>query len=356
MFNTGLGDTGVSLDMLAQWIVAKAIERGPEAAVLSLEQYTASSFTPGYEILALAGVEIQQNYQVTEDITLVPFSALPLSYAKDALDPPLLHPEFLLSIGLSPNYAMKYRGQAPKAALIRPIKISPKSYPLDYSLDDQELFRLDDQLYQVCECMTLIGPSAPLSFAHWTEVDQEVPCSQLLGSGWSEPVHDVMPTHAYKYNETDLNEMGKLASQFLGLSQGTKDKLRVPLLRMNQALRRTNLADKAIDLGIALEALLLNDRSYQEQITFTFRLRGAWLLGNDLIARSRLMAIFKALYELRSAAVHSGKVSANTKVTGRGKVETRTLLDEGIRLCGDTIRKIISQQEFPDWEDLVLGA
>jgi hypothetical protein len=357
VLNTGLGGSLVTYDILTQWIVEKAIKNGPEQAVHALEQYIASPFTPGYEILALSGVEITRRHRIISDIELIPFAELPSSYAKNNLDPQFPRPELLISLGLPPFPEMSYRHEPPKAALIRPIKISPKSFSQDHVVS--RIPRWDMQLFQVCECLTLIGPSAPLPRAHWTEVDQDVPCYGWLGGGHSAPNFDVILGQVYTYRESDLAEMHILIEEFLQLDQSMKDQLRVPLERMNQALRRSDprsgITDKAIDLGIALESLLLKDRSSNDPVSFPFRLRAAWLLGNDSETRLRFMSIFKSLYNLRSDAVHTGSVDSKVKVQGR-RVETKYFLNEGIDLCGQVIRKIISDQKFPDWDKLVLGA
>ena len=51
---------------------------------------------------------------------------------------------------------------------------------------------------------------------------------------------------------------------------------RVPLERLNMAIRRVSQVDSAIDTGIALEALFLSDQSDDRgELTFRLRVRGA---------------------------------------------------------------------------------
>ena len=73
-------------------------------------------------------------------------------------------------------------------------------------------------------------------------------------------------------------------------------------------------ADKAIDLGVAFEALLLNDRSHKDQIAFTFRLRAAWFLGSSKDNRRELINLFDKIYECRSKAVHTGRLNGTVKL------------------------------------------
>ena len=68
------------------------------------------------------------------------------------------------------------------------------------------------------------------------------------------------------------------------------------------------LADISIDLGIALEALLLHEQNKKNRGELRFRLglRGAWLVGSDGNERAEILKLLREVYDLRSIAVHSG--------------------------------------------------
>lgn len=129
----------------------------------------------------------------------------------------------------------------------------------------------------------------------------------------------------------------------------------MPIERLNQARRRRNTADKAIDLGISFESLFLGDRSPKEEISFSFRLRAAWHLGNNKEQREELTEVFCKIYDCRSRAVHRGKIEEKIKLKNRGKIETPTFLKEADALCVESIRRIIQRGEFPDWNRVILG-
>ncbi|MGZ8934773.1 MAG: hypothetical protein ACXW04_07720 [Methylobacter sp.] len=130
--------------------------------------------------------------------------------------------------------------------------------------------------------------------------------------------------------------------------------MRIPIQRLNQSRRRKNIADRAIDLGIAFEALYLNDRSSTEQISFTFRLRAAWHLGGCAEYRKMLIKMFKMIYELRSKAVHTGKIDQEVKLNKK-TISTTDFLNQADSLCVQSIRKIINDSHYPDWESVILG-
>ncbi len=72
--------------------------------------------------------------------------------------------------------------------------------------------------------------------------------------------------------------------------------------------RDRDFADQAIDLGIALEALLLHELGKEDrgELRYRLSLRGAWLGGGDEQERAEIQRTLKAVYDLRSRAVHAG--------------------------------------------------
>jgi hypothetical protein len=99
---------------------------------------------------------------------------------------------------------------------------------------------------------------------------------------------------------------------------------------------------------------LLLEEDVRDQLSLTFRLRGAWLLGHSLARRSELYRVFRALYDLRSEAVHRGEVKWERRLSG-APINVRELLDRGFDLCREALRRIIHAGAVPDWETLLLG-
>ena len=80
----------------------------------------------------------------------------------------------------------------------------------------------------------------------------------------------------------------------------------------------------------------------------------AWFLG-DATNREVLKDKFRAIYDARSLAVHTGKLPSAIKVKGIGLIPTQDFLKEADELCVMSIRLIIEQGTFPDWDKTVLG-
>ena len=139
------------------------------------------------------------------------------------------------------------------------------------------------------------------------------------------------------------------------MSKTQREKLEVPIHRLNEAVRHDSLVDRAIDLGVAMESLLLAELDDTAQISLTLRLRGAWLLGRDFGERKVIYSLLRDLYNCRSSAAHSGKLSKRPKDAARAE----SALKEGLPLCARAIKEVIlrgGELTSIFWEELLLGA
>ncbi|CDT11823.1 HEPN domain-containing protein [Vibrio coralliirubri] len=348
MFNTGDGVSLVTMELLARWLVRQAQLVGSKVAVRKLELYLQKSTTSCQNVLAISGIKVHSELNITDSIKLIPFQDLPESHAKEAIYPPFMKPDFALKLGFVPPSSQGYR--PPEAAVIVNAEMSPQIYSEGQSPKPQDFL----PMYEFCEFLTLVKSTTPVPVAAWCELSEDTPCKQLFGGGWSGPVVDVLSKTVSTITQQDWDAHKELYLKFLALPQGVRDLLRVPIERLNQARRRGNMADRAIDLGVACEALFLNDKSHKEQISFTLRLRAALFLADEYEERQELLNFFSSLYSCRSQAAHTGKLDTKMKVTARGKINSSQLLQEGDDYCVQAIRRIISMGKFPDWNELML--
>ncbi|AMS44698.1 HEPN domain-containing protein [Aminobacter aminovorans] len=106
------------------------------------------------------------------------------------------------------------------------------------------------------------------------------------------------------------------------------------------------MADRALDLGIAAEIMLMHDHSpANNEIAHKIGSRAAWLLGCSPEERAAIFSDMKALYQARSQAAHSGVLSTKSRVD----------LDASDRLITRAFNAIIERGHFPDWSILVMG-
>ncbi len=120
--------------------------------------------------------------------------------------------------------------------------------------------------------------------------------------------------------------------------------MRTAIDRLNASWVSKALTDQAIDVGIALEVLLLHD-SGKDRGELRYRLseRGAKILGGNGAQQLERFRKLKAIYDLRSKAVHIGSIEDNEA--------TRARLVEAREFCGLIAGRIIKLGGFPDWEE-----
>ena len=156
-------------------------------------------------------------------------------------------------------------------------------------------------------------------------------------------------------NETDIDKAKCLYQLLTNPSSNTGEKLQIPIDRWIKSKTSKIAVDKIIDLGIAFEALYLSDINETTELSFRLRLRASWFLGKDKAHRQELMKDLSKIYEWRSKAVHTGKLPNKTKRTSYTPREAEAFIAKAQDLCRDSIMKILEDEKFPDWNDLILG-
>ncbi|MYJ96469.1 MAG: hypothetical protein F4053_13050 [Proteobacteria bacterium] len=112
----------------------------------------------------------------------------------------------------------------------------------------------------------------------------------------------------------------------------------------------STLADKAIDLRVALEALYLKDfdRKNRGEMKFRLAVYGAWHVGSDFAERKEIRKTLADAYAMGSMAVHGDPLSSS-----RGG---EALLSRSQELCRRGILKFLEHGFQETWDDMILGA
>tara|TARA_R110001606_G_C15344445_1_gene646937 strand:+ start:980 stop:1489 length:510 start_codon:yes stop_codon:yes gene_type:complete len=154
--------------------------------------------------------------------------------------------------------------------------------------------------------------------------------------------------------KADLTSFFNLYTAFQKLKPGLKQTISLALARLGQAKGRTQRPEAALDLGIALEMILLNsDHKGDElpgQLHNQFRLRGAWLIGDTFEERSKIFKLLRDVYTMRSQMAHAGILKSADKI--RDPVHFSALLDVAEKI----FRKLILDGPPSDWSQLTLGS
>jgi len=326
-----IGNSAIRLSygFLIHWLIEKTFSESAEAAIQDLKKYLSIDKIPFLEVSAISGIKIDNPCVLEKNIQLIPWDSFPDSVQKE-----YIHKEF----------AFRTPFHSPGAALVKE-KLLKRIHVSQDETNDYIESDLFSELNDALLCINLVGPISAYSIAKWLHPPK---WAIVQGSGYHLPFLEGRASHR-DWPLHGCNQAQELHAAFIALSEKSKSSIRLPLERLNMAMRRISNVDAAIDLGIALESIFLNELGEDRgELTFRLKLRASRFLGSNLNERKKLFRIFGKLYELRSKAVHSGKLPDNL-----GKTPIKDILEEGFNLTAKAISKIILYG-FPNWQDLSL--
>lgn len=338
---TGLGGFRSELRTLAEWLLAQSMTKSPNEVVDAIARYIEMEFAPAWEILAVAGVEVTKPVELVDGIRLVPFGQVPRSRVTDSL---IGVPEFIPggSMGIS-------KLPVPGSALIVRRQQRPKVVPeLPDPSENVTPHLQQATMLQICKALTLIGPSSPAPLAHWIHLDDWTPLANV-GQGWGASVHEFFPSKSFDLTSS-ADDLVRTVKSYLDLPQDVRESLDVAIDRLNLSLRRESDVDSAIELRVALEALLAKDLDENAPVSYSIRIRGSYLASTKPDKRISAYENLNEVYKICSQAVHMGRFAS------KYEVNAREILSLGAEICAQLIRQVISVGRIPDWKRLVLGA
>jgi hypothetical protein len=335
--------------MLPLVLIRAALREGDHARIIEEHrEFAACRKSPLRNYFAIGGCSVDQAIQMAPCLRLVPWSDVPESRIKRKLSDQS-------SGGIAPptDVIVQMRAEAGCA-----IEIDPK--------EDVQLLVAGEQQPEV-PSKEFLQTSAGVLERHESARDV-VRCiflltlvpTDIIGS-WPEATGVAarrLFVEALSYGRalfelsmqrpTDvLVEGNAVKDRYLELARvepGVREVLRHAIDRLNWATRRDGAIDRAIDLGIALEMLLLHGKGEKNELSFRLAIHGATFVGGSSSERQTNFAIFKRAYELRSQGVHSGRLKPKNVETASSDI------DAGIKLAADVALKLLKLGRFPNWE------
>ena len=342
MLNMGSGAMRIEYRNLANWLIWRAAHTSPDKAVEDLETSLERDWSEAWDVLILNSLETPQTFEIAENIFIMPLADVPDSLWKFEMEK---EARAWPSVPGSITPA--------RCALGRRRAVAPRFWDSS-KIDEgtQHGVAHDSPLFDLARRITLIRDACPLPYMEYTQLCDHVPCAQFTGWGAGSPRYDVVYGPSFKLTEDIVPEVIENFARFRSVPPKDKPFFGMVLDRLNQAKRRYSLADRAIDLGMALEVLLLRNDRPQTQLQMTVRYRGAWLLGKDVPGRKDIYRQLGKVYKHRSAAVHRGQLTPGSP-SKRQKLEQD--IENGISLCIDAIKELMEIGYPTDWNDIVLG-
>jgi hypothetical protein len=339
----GRGAGTLSPVQIGNALVDRALSRGAHAAVDDLYAFLSTDCNQSIEVALLRGIEVTETVELFNGVFIAPLDRVPSSTLQSYLA------TVVQQAGMTRHIAVEMTEfRKPGCALFKVFEARPKFFDdlsnlPDPASDEHRLIEI------VTALLTLAGPCSPAIFKSYIELRDEELLKEQTGWMWSVPQEETRVSSNIAVSVEQIRELVPTIRRFLELSTTTREALSIPLLRLNEAVRRQQSVSRAVDLGIALESLLLTESSNN---TLLFSVRGAWLLGKDVKDRAQIMKRLKRLYKHRSEAVHSGKLS--TKNPADGELIEKELKD-GLIFCAAAIKRIIDLGGLPEWDSVLIG-
>lgn len=334
---------------LAHFLVNRAIEGHSVASMVKEARAFAKSpicVTESYT--ALAGFTVAEVVSLNQNTDLIPWSEVPESRHKAFFEEEV-SPSFP-AVRAMPNLAVRTRS-AKAQVLFSSHKEASASMKDPDGGSAIPTVQIDDLL----RCITAISVRRVAAIGSWVQFDTKI--ADIIGPSFYSLRPGVFDHGLWQLSKKAVvlngRDIVRLFHLFGGLEPADRDVMRIALDRLSRALRGGDGVDHAIDLGIALEAMLLhgigkNDRG---ELRFRLSIRGATFLGGEKPERLKTLKLLKDAYDLRSMAVHSGVLKKERKGS-----PPKVILEIGTSTCAQIALKLIERGSLPDWDaEFVIG-
>jgi len=357
MFHVGSGAVRVSPPLLVNWTITRASDVGAERAAEEIAAYLEVDYNAAFSITAITGLSTNCRRQLTDETWIVPFSEVPAGQQKESLRPDEATIGSLLSLPDGIDFVRKSLEGAPESALVSDIQIRPRySEPEDDTLATDGSRGYEHEVI-LALAMLCCDEVAPVGIRKWRQLKPEVPLSGALGTAYQYPVEQVVPRRSETIDEHALDTLQHMLTQYGALREKDQRRIKVACDRLTQCINRMHEVQRAIDLGIAVESVIVPSDA-PAQLSYQFRVVGAWLSGETFEERNQNYSVLRSIYDMRSEAVHNGVFSKNQRRLADGStLPNAKMIEKGILIAKKCLRRVLERGGLSD-EDarkLVLG-
>lgn len=329
--------------LISSRLVARARFRDASSVLSEFEAAFAENAAEVQEVVAIWGLHPSASFEVRAGIYLAPLSSIPPSPPRDILLGIPTYTDFREEEG-----AFHVRAR-PKAALVHSFKFSPVVSAARDSLPmaPRTLVRQEEML-DIARCLTLIAPRAIQQIGSWFQIEQSHPLVGGVG-GWGGQAITWGQQFSVEPEDIDPAQVRTLVDGYFALPAKDRQRLRIVLDRLNAAKLPRTAEDRAVDLGVSLEALLFNPGDVPAEISLKFKMRGTVLATDDPDERRGVFRLLDRLYTLRSTAAHGA-------VFDPADESVEADLREGASLASRLTRRVLVLRRIPEnWNGLILG-
>lgn len=323
-----------SLTWLARWMIKRSQVENAAMAVEHVRTFLSSSSFTGWAVLLLTGLPIDQEYDLGGEISLVPIDRLPTTDLQQ------------LSWEAAYSHAPLPR---PSGGLVFRVDHPRRDYPSSGDTKIETYTVETGQLEDARLCLGLCRPEGcgVQGIATTVVPEDDVP---LFGASWS--LHSFTPPVMCRpLIEVEAIRAKTLHDCFRKLTPEEKDKLRLPMERLNYAAATMNRVERASTLRTALDAVFLDD-GVKVELVYRLSLRAALFTEQSEVERRReVKRLVTDTYKLCSTAVHEGRIPT---LKGRLRGKESSLMKDTTKLLSRAIEMRMRQPKL-DWEEVELS-
>lgn len=302
MFNDKMQPLGkvaarVSHKKLLDWLLIRTMEGSAEEAIISLIDYFSNKTAEVELIELLTGVYSDLNYEFCNGVIFSKIHELNNSNLSSSLQRETLL--FTPIPTVSSILSIKFDHP------IKHYSSDEKNKNLDFMIPNQEI---EDA--KLCLSLATSVKIGIFSISSTVSAPDNIP---FLYEGHIWDIRTFkLPSLSPQIIKLEFENADKILKNFLNLDEDFKNKLRIPLKRINDFGANQSLVDSAIDLRICLESIFLEDNN-KEQLRYRLALRAARFIGKTIEEKSEILKFIKETYDITSTAVHNGKFSKKAK-------------------------------------------
>ncbi|MCP9237974.1 HEPN domain-containing protein [Lewinella sp. JB7] len=316
---------------VAEWYIYSCNEFGFEFTDQKLDEYFERDQNTAERILWVTGIELKDTLHITDSIKIVPIKDMPITDDKIFYDS---YPQMDM-----PFY------QFPKAAIV-----GSYTYPKTRKENEEVKYEGTSkfELLMVAYAISLIDDivCAPYLMTNYLI---GLP-SLVTGGGGTYYKEFHFNDNISEIDGSQLKIIQICYNRLINIEANFRENMISSIRRLMLSKCASDAKDKILDMCIALEMLLLNDNNNSVQLSLSFRLRGALLLGESNKEREDVYATLKQIYSIRSKIAHSGILSNKAAEIERiHKNQNKYII-----LAAKIIKKILLDG-FPDWNRLLLN-
>lgn len=329
-------ESEITLMSLAMWFAWCRETYDSETAITYLSRLVEHKTLELSHCVWLLGLEVPSKISLHRGFSLIPIDDMPWSFMKD---------RFLKTPGQFPLFG---------SPICKSALVITKNVPLSASDDLVEKLKNEQEcefeaMKEIVRIMNSLEETFCIPYVAESYITPPHPlgpfCTSQGGGTWF--VSDIRSHRNSTFDPSHKDTVNELWNKISTLEEAKKRIISLSLDRIAVAKARNSLVDRLLELGISLEAVLLEE-SDREQVRQTFSLRGSWLIANSGEERLEIYNLLKELYDLRSQAAHNGQIRKKCVKAAKSKWPVFIKLAE-------RILHTIIERGIPDWNSLVLN-